>query len=62
MEIRVIQIYAERILALLKRRDPLSEPVHLRSWEMMLYGLMGMASGLYRHATRHAEAAEAPHA
>ena len=52
MEIRVIQIYAEKILALLKTRDPLRDVVHLRSWEMMLYGLMGLASGLYRHTTQ----------
>jgi squalene synthase HpnC len=52
MEIRVIQIYAEKILALLKTRDPLRDVVHLSSWEMMLYGLMGLASGLYRHTTQ----------
>lgn len=52
MEIRVIQIYAERILARLKTRDPLRDHVHLRPWEMLLYGLMGMASGLVRHAVR----------
>jgi squalene synthase HpnC len=55
MEIRVIQIYADRILALLKTRDPLRDVVHLKAWEMMLYGLMGMASGLYRHATQGAQ-------
>jgi squalene synthase HpnC len=52
MEVRVIQIYADKILALLKNRDPLRDVVHLSSWEMMLYGLMGLASGLYRHATQ----------
>jgi hydroxysqualene synthase len=52
MEIRVIQIYADKILALLKNRDPLRDVVHLSSWEMMLYGLMGLASGLYRHTTQ----------
>jgi squalene synthase HpnC len=52
MEIRVIQIYAEKILALLKTRDPLCDVVHLSSWEMMFYGLMGLASGLYRHTTQ----------
>jgi squalene synthase HpnC len=52
MEIRVIQIYADKILALLRNRDPLRDVVHLSSWEMMFYGLMGMASGLYRHATQ----------
>jgi squalene synthase HpnC len=52
MEIRVIHIYAEKILALLKTRDPLRDVVHLSSWEMMFYGLMGLASGLYRHTTQ----------
>jgi hypothetical protein len=52
MEVRVIQIYADKILALLKTRDPLRDVVHLSSWEMMFYGLMGLASGLYRHATQ----------
>jgi hydroxysqualene synthase len=61
MEIRVIQIYADRILNLLKTRDPLRDVVHLRPWEMMLYGLMGMASGLYRHATQRAPLSEVPH-
>jgi squalene synthase HpnC len=54
MEIRVIQIYAARILGLLKTRDPLCDLVHLKPWEMMAYGLMGMASGLYRHTTQPA--------
>jgi squalene synthase HpnC len=54
MEIRVIQIYAERILGLLRSRDPLCDLVHLKPWEMMAYGLMGLASGLYRHATQPA--------
>jgi squalene synthase HpnC len=52
MEVRVIQIYADKILALLKARDPLRDVVHLSSWEMMFYGLMGLASGLYRHTTQ----------
>ena len=61
MEIRVIQVYADRILGLLKTRDPLREVVHLRPWEMLLYGLMGLASGLYRHATHRAPLSEVPH-
>ncbi len=52
MEVRVIQVYADKILALLKSRDPLRDVVHLSPWEMMLYGLMGLASGLYRHTTQ----------
>lgn len=46
MEIRIIQIYAEHILARLRTRDPLCDPVHLRPWEMLLYAVWGIASGL----------------
>jgi hydroxysqualene synthase len=59
MEIRVIQIYADRILRLLKTRDPLRDIVHLRPRQMMAYGVMGMASGLMRRALGRARAARA---
>jgi squalene synthase HpnC len=48
VEIAVIQTYAERIVALLQQRDPLSEPVHLSRLQFAGYGLMGMAGGLLR--------------
>lgn len=48
-EIAVIQIYAERILKLLKTRDPLSQRVHLTKWQMMLLGVAGMATGVVQH-------------
>lgn len=50
-EIAVIQTFAERILDLLKVRDPLSENVHLSKSAMAGYALSGVASGLWRRAT-----------
>ena len=50
-EIAVIQTFAERILDLLKVRDPLSENVHLSKGAMAGYALSGMAGGLWRRAT-----------
>ena len=50
-EIAVIQTFAERILGLLKTRDPLSENVHLSKGAMAGYALSGMAGGLWRRAT-----------
>ena len=50
-EIAVIQTFAERILDLLKTRDPLSDNVHLSKGAMAGYALSGMAGGLWRRAT-----------
>ena len=50
-EIAVIQTFAERILDLLKTRDPLSDNVHLSKGAMAGYALSGAASGLWRRAT-----------
>jgi hydroxysqualene synthase len=44
LEISVIQSFAERIVQLLKVRDPLSERVHLDSFEMLTHSLGGVAS------------------
>jgi squalene synthase HpnC len=52
LEIGVIQTYAARILGLLKTRDPLCERVHLSKYEIMGFGLMSLAGGLCRRATR----------
>lgn len=52
LEIGVIQTYAERIVALLKTRDPLSERVHLDKSEMMTAGFMSLACGLLRRVGR----------
>jgi squalene synthase HpnC len=58
-EISVIQIYAEQILKLLKKRDPLSQPVHLTKWQMMLLGVAGMASGAVQHFSPRGQGAPA---
>lgn len=50
-EIAVIQTFANRILDLLKVRDPLSENVHLSKAAMAGYALSGVATGLWRRAT-----------
>lgn len=39
LEVSVIHTYARRIVALLQRRDPLSERVHLSKAQFALYGL-----------------------
>lgn len=52
LEIGVIQTYAAKILKLLKVRDPLSERVHLTKGEILGFGLMSLAGGLCRRATR----------
>jgi hydroxysqualene synthase len=58
-EISVIQIYAERILRLLKTRDPLSQHVHLKKWQMMLLGVAGMVAGAVQHLGPRAHGAPA---
>ena len=52
LEIGIIQTYAEQILGLLKRRDPLQERVHLTKWQVMGHGLISVAGGLLRRAVR----------
>jgi hydroxysqualene synthase len=43
LEISVIQAFAERIVGLLKVRDPLHERVHLNPVELLAFSLYGMA-------------------
>jgi len=50
LEISVIQSFAERIVQLLKVRDPLSERVHLGSFQMLTFSLGGVASEAVRRA------------
>jgi hypothetical protein len=45
MEVAVIQSLARRLVALLKRRDPLSERVHLRKGAVAGVGLLGIVAG-----------------
>jgi squalene synthase HpnC len=49
-EVSVIQAFADKIVALLKVRDPLSERVHLGALELLAYSLGGIASELARRA------------
>jgi squalene synthase HpnC len=50
VEISVIQAFADKIVRLLKVRDPLSETVHLGPTELLLYSLSGAASEMMRRA------------
>ncbi len=50
-EISVIQAFADRIVGLLKVRDPLSQRVHLGALELLAYSLGGIASEMARRAT-----------
>jgi squalene synthase HpnC len=48
LEIAVIQSFADRIVRLLKVRDPLSERVHLNPVELLLFSFGGMAGETIR--------------
>jgi squalene synthase HpnC len=50
LEISVIQSFADRIVRMLKARDPLSERVHLGPTELLAYSFGGMASEMARRA------------
>jgi hydroxysqualene synthase len=50
LEISVIQRFADRIVQLLKARDPLSQTVHLGSTELLAHSVGGIASELTRRA------------
>jgi len=52
LEISVIQSFADRIVGLLKRRDPLSQTVHLGPLELLAYSLAGVAGEIGRRALR----------
>ncbi|WP_291858332.1 squalene synthase HpnC [Bradyrhizobium sp.] len=49
-EISVIQAFADKIVGLLKVRDPLSERVHLGALELLAHGLGGVVSEITRRA------------
>jgi squalene synthase HpnC len=55
LEISVIQHFADRIVRLLKARDPLSETVHLSSVELLLHSVGGITSEMTRRlaGSRH---------
>jgi hydroxysqualene synthase len=50
LEVSVIQTFADKIVRLLKVRDPLSQRVHLGPVELLAYSLSGMASEITRRA------------
>ena len=50
LEISVIQTFADKIVRLLKARDPLSDTVHLRPLELIAYSASGVASEMTRRA------------
>lgn len=52
LEIGVIQTYAQKIIDMLKVRDPLVERVHLNKWEVLGFSLTSIAGGLLRRAGR----------
>ena len=59
MEVAVIQSLARRLVALLLRRDPLSERVHLGKGAVAGVGLLGIVAGT---AGRFSRAFTASHA
>jgi squalene synthase HpnC len=50
LEIAVIQSFADKIVSLLKVRDPLSETVHLAPMQLLGFSLSGMAGEMTRRA------------
>jgi hydroxysqualene synthase len=50
LEISVIQAFADKIVRLLKVRDPLSETVHLGPIELLAYSFAGVAGEMIRRA------------
>jgi squalene synthase HpnC len=50
LEVSVIQAFADKIVAMLKVRDPLSERVHLSPFELLLHSVSAMAGETARRA------------
>ncbi|GAC1332400.1 MAG: squalene synthase HpnC [Bradyrhizobium sp.] len=50
LEVAVIQSFADKIVRLLKVRDPLSETVHLGAAELLLHSVGGIAGEMIRRA------------
>jgi squalene synthase HpnC len=50
LEVSVIQAFADKIVGLLKVRDPLSETVHLSPVQLLAHSLGGIASEMTRRA------------
>jgi len=60
LEVAVIQTFAERLVALLGRRDPLSERVHLGKAGVAGFGLLGLLWGATRRVGRARAAGHKP--
>ncbi len=53
VEISVIQAFADKIVRLLKVRDPLSEKVHLTPMQLLAYSARGVAAEITHRAVGH---------
>lgn len=60
LEVAVIQTFAERLVALLARRDPLSQRVHLGKAGVAGFGLLGVLWGVTRRVGRRLAAGHKP--
>jgi hydroxysqualene synthase len=60
LEVAVIQTFAERLVAVLARRDPLSQRVHLGKAGVAGFGLVGLIWGATRRAGRLLAAGHRP--
>ena len=58
VDISVIQAYADRIVRLLRVRDPLRERVHLNKLELLTFSLAGIAGEIGRRAIGRKPAAK----
>lgn len=52
LEVAVIQMFADKIVALLKVRDPLSETVHLKPLQLLGYSVAGITTEMLRRLVR----------
>ncbi len=52
LEVGVIQMFADKIVALLKARDPLSETVHLKPLQLLGYSVAGITTEMLRRLVR----------
>jgi hypothetical protein len=60
LEVAVIQTFAERLVGVLMRRDPLSERVHLGKAGVAGFGLLGLLWGATRRVGRVLAAGHKP--
>jgi phytoene/squalene synthetase len=52
LEVSVIQMFADKIVSLLKVRDPLSEAVHLKPLQLLGYSVAGITTEMLRRSVR----------